>query len=655
MQRISNIPVSYKIGSLGAVGILGLLLVGVIYFIGSETQSRYQKVSVAASAAETTTKDLLVELLQSRRHEKDFLLHKDDKYVQTHAETNKAVTDAFDLLERRLRAMDQARLVNDLKVLHSGFDAYSKNFLAMVDLRHQLGLTQEMGIEGTLRTSVHAIEGSLKAFQDARLNELMLMMRRHEKDYMLRHDVKYRDQHKESVSIFAGALAASVLPGSAKADIMEKLSNYQREFLDYVDTAQSLLTQQHETSEAFAKIEPGIGALAQSVAELKAEADGEAEKARSNTEFLFEIASLSTLLFASLYTFFVGRGIIRPLTVLGDLTKLLTALAGGDLTWRIATKYTGEFGALTRDANTAVEKIGSTIGQIKQSISEVANASAEISSSTTDLSQRTEEQAASLEETSASMEEISATVKKNAENAQQASQYAFATREVAERGVTVVGDAVGAMARIEESSRKIGDIIGVIDEIARQTNLLALNAAVEAARAGEAGRGFAVVASEVRSLAQRSSQAAKDIADLITRSSGQVKNGVELVNRAGASLSEIVASIKKVGDVVADIATASTEQATGIEQVNKALSQMDAVTQQNAALVEENAATAKTMESQATVMADRVSVFTVDDMSAGDGSRSAGSPDKSTMRARNLKVIADNPPARSRVPLSKVG
>ncbi len=292
-----------------------------------------------------------------------------------------------------------------------------------------------------------------------------------------------------------------------------------------------------------------------------------------------------------------------------DLIGMLSALAGGDMTPRITAEYHGMFGQLKTDANTMAERIGATIAEIKSSAAEVTNASAEISTSTTDLSQRTEEQAASLEETSASMEEISATVKKNAENAQAANESAATTRDVADRGGQVVAKAVDAMAKIEDSSRKISDIIGVIDEIARQTNLLALNAAVEAARAGEAGRGFAVVASEVRSLAQRSSQAAKDIKDLITNCNGQVKDGVELVNRAGASLTEIVESIKKVADIVADIANASAEQASGIEQVNKALTQMDEVTQQNSALVEENAATAKTLEHQAKAMDERVSFF----------------------------------------------
>ena len=301
-----------------------------------------------------------------------------------------------------------------------------------------------------------------------------------------------------------------------------------------------------------------------------------------------------------------------------DFMAMVGSLAEGDMTQRITADYQGAFATLKNDANTMAERIGSTISEIKASAREVTNASAEISTSTTDLSQRTEEQAASLEETSASMEEISATVKKNAENAQQANQSAGGTREVADRGGKVVAQAVDAMAKIEESSRKISDIIGVIDEIARQTNLLALNAAVEAARAGEAGRGFAVVASEVRSLAQRSSQAAKDIKDLITNSNGQVKDGVDLVNRAGASLSEIVESIKKVADIVSDIANASVEQASGIEQVNKALAQMDEVTQQNSALVEENAATAKTLEHQAKAMDERVAFFRLENAAGGE-------------------------------------
>jgi methyl-accepting chemotaxis protein len=299
--------------------------------------------------------------------------------------------------------------------------------------------------------------------------------------------------------------------------------------------------------------------------------------------------------------------------VLDDLVSMMGALADGDLTRRITAEYQGTFSILKDSANTTAERLSSIVADIQMSAVDVANAAAEISTSTTDLSERTEQQAAGLEQTSASMEEISATVRKNADNANHANDLTAATREVADRGGAVVAQAVEAMSRIEDSSRKIADIIGVIDEIARQTNLLALNAAVEAARAGDAGRGFAVVASEVRSLAQRSSQAAKDIKDLITNSSVQVKSGVELVNRTGTSLEEILASIKNVAALVGDIAVASKEQATGLDQVSKALTQMDEVTQQNSALVEENAATAKTLQQQSAAMTDRVGFFRIEE------------------------------------------
>jgi methyl-accepting chemotaxis protein len=295
--------------------------------------------------------------------------------------------------------------------------------------------------------------------------------------------------------------------------------------------------------------------------------------------------------------------------VVSSIAQALTRLAEGDLTERLAQAFPTNYEALRADFNTAMEQLQEVILGISASASEVSSASREISASTTNLSQRTEEQAASLEETSASMEQIAVTVRNNAEKAQNANVLVHQTRETADRSGQVVSEAVSAMTLIEDSSRKISDIISVIDEIARQTNLLALNAAVEAARAGEAGRGFAVVASEVRTLAQRSSQAAKDIKDLITSSAGQVQNGVALVNKAGASLTDILASIKQVSDIVGDIANASTEQASGIDQINNALAQMDEATQQNSALVEENAATAKALEEQSVSMQRRVSAF----------------------------------------------
>jgi methyl-accepting chemotaxis protein len=289
------------------------------------------------------------------------------------------------------------------------------------------------------------------------------------------------------------------------------------------------------------------------------------------------------------------------------------AFAAGNLAVRITEPFAGAYEQIKLDFNAAAERLQETVEAIAAAAREVAGASSEISGGTTDLSQRTEAQSVALEKTSASMEEISATVKQNAENAQHASQLTATTRDVADRGNAVVTRTIASISGIAESSHKIADIIGVIDEIAHQTNLLALNAAVEAARAGEAGRGFAVVAAEVRNLAQRSSQAAKDIKTLITGSSGQVKEGVDLVNQAGAALDEVVASIKKAAEIVADIARASTEQAAGLAQINDALTKMDEVNQQNSALVEESAAAAKTLETQAAAMADQVGFFHLGD------------------------------------------
>ena len=326
--------------------------------------------------------------------------------------------------------------------------------------------------------------------------------------------------------------------------------------------------------------------------------------------------------------------------------EVVAAVKANDMTQRIPLDgKTGDIAQLCEGVNGLLDTMTDILVDIKTVAAEVSNASSEISASTTDLSQRTEEQAASLEETSASMEEMSATVKKNAENAQQANQSANETAAVADRGGAVVAQAVTAMSLIEQSSRKISDIISVIDEIARQTNLLALNAAVEAARAGEAGRGFAVVASEVRSLAQRSSQAAKDIKDLITNSSSQVQEGVQLVNKTGTSLTEIVESIKKVAQIVSDIAVASNEQATGIDQINTALNQMDEVTQQNSALVEENAATAKTLETQSAAMNDRVGAYKV----AGMGSSAAPQQRVVPMaRTETARAPLKRPPSAAR-------
>ena len=301
---------------------------------------------------------------------------------------------------------------------------------------------------------------------------------------------------------------------------------------------------------------------------------------------------------------------------LKDIATVLNSLSQGDLTQRITAEYSGTFADMKTSCNNTVDSLTQMLSQIRDGSTTIHSAVGEIAAGNADLSSRTEEQASSLEETASSMEELTSTVRQNADNARQANQLAMSASTVAQKGGDMVNAVVGTMAAINESSRKISDIISVIDGIAFQTNILALNAAVEAARAGEQGRGFAVVAAEVRSLAQRSAGAAKEIKTLITDSVDKVENGNRQVEQAGVTMHEIVSSIKRVTDLMAEIAAASEEQSSGIEQVNTAVTQMDEMTQQNAALVEEAAAAAESMREQADMLADAVAVFRLNTESA---------------------------------------
>jgi methyl-accepting chemotaxis protein len=305
------------------------------------------------------------------------------------------------------------------------------------------------------------------------------------------------------------------------------------------------------------------------------------------------------------------RAISGPLK---EATDIATRVADGDLTGTITVNSDNEIGALLTALSKMKANLASIVGEVRASTDTIASASSQIAAGNMDLSQRTGDQAGSLEQTASSMEELTGTVKQNADNARQANQLAVSASEVATKGGVVVAQVVDTMGSINESSKKIVDIIAVIDGIAFQTNILALNAAVEAARAGEQGRGFAVVASEVRNLAQRSAGAAKEIKQLIGDSVEKVDSGARLVDQAGVTMKEIVTSIQRVTDIMGEITTASAEQTSGLDQINTAIGQMDAITQQNVALVEEAAAAAGSLQDQAGVLTQVVSVFKLDEM-----------------------------------------
>ncbi|HRD50710.1 MAG: hypothetical protein JNK95_06695 [Candidatus Competibacter sp.] len=368
--------------------------------------------------------------------------------------------------------------------------------------------------------------------------------------------------------------------------------------LSSVDTNLGAMVMQ-SADDAFSRLDQLLQPLMEKQRQLGEQARSSSLQAFNQTVILLGVFFTIAVIISFGTTYIIARGVTRQLG--GDpayAVAITRRLAAGDLTGNIETKAKDD-SSLLFDMKSMVQRLCEVLGQVQKITSNVDSASSEIASSNRDLSERTQMQASALEKTASSMEELTSTIRQSTDNVGQANQLASAARAQAEQGGQVVEQAMTAMNAIHQSSRRIADIIGVIDEIAFQTNLLALNAAVEAARAGEQGRGFAVVAGEVRKLAQRSADAAREIKALITDSVAKIEDGGDLVKRSGQTLREIVASIKRVSDIVAEIAAAAREQVSGIEQVNEAILQMDQATQRNAALVEQTAATSDAMGDQA--------------------------------------------------------
>ncbi|KFF66761.1 chemotaxis protein [Pectobacterium brasiliense] len=436
------------------------------------------------------------------------------------------------------------------------------------------------------------------------LNQKLIAVRYHVRGLLL--STNKESEEKLTDAINAAQTSLTFLYQSLSAEQRETLSpvlaimnNYEEQVLAYMPAYEEEMAQAGQMRVVADQLNSVITSL------LNDQLAASQEDIR-NATLQMSIAALITLLLGLLISWFISRQITTPL---GNTLNMAEKIATGDLTMSINTTRKDELGQLMSAMSKMNDNLHNMIDDIRVGVSQISNASSEIVAGNTDLSSRTEQQAAAVEQTAASMEQLTATVKQNADNAHHANKLAISASQTAKQGGEQVNNVVQTMTAIESSSKRIAEITSVINSIAFQTNILALNAAVEAARAGEQGRGFAVVASEVRSLAQRSSQAAKEIEGLISESVTQVSRGATLVGNAGKTMNDIVTSITQVHDIMGEIATASDEQSRGISQVSQAIVEMDSTTQQNAALVEQSSAAADSLEEQARLLKQAVSVF----------------------------------------------
>lgn len=441
--------------------------------------------------------------------------------------------------------------------------------------------------------------------------------------------MKYADTPNEKK-----ALDEVLIAFNEYAQISAKISNFAKEG----KTAEALQVLRKESSDSNKKMRGTLDKIVDDHIKGGQAAFAESSATFSRARNLIIVVMIASIAIGLLMAIWLAKIVSSPLKNAVDLAQ---SIASGDLTRRVEAESTCETGQLIRALSEMNNSLLTVVSEVRAGTEQISHAATEIANGNLDLSSRTEEQASSLEETASSMEEITATVKHNSDNARQANILSQTATSIAEKGGSVVSEVVSTMTSINESSKKIVDIISVIDGIAFQTNILALNAAVEAARAGEQGRGFAVVASEVRSLAQRSASAAKEIKELINDSVEKVGQGTRLVDSAGSTMQEVVESVKRVSDMISEITAAGQEQSSGIDQINQAIIQMDSMTQQNSALVEEAAAASATMQEQAANLVEVVSVFKIDNLGTYSAPVSVkAAPKRAATPARATKTQA---------------
>jgi methyl-accepting chemotaxis protein len=598
MGKLSfGIRIAHKIMAIGATGILGLVLVAGIYLMGSASQDAYRRQAADTRSVNDLMSKVSMTVAESRRAEDDFLLRSDESYAKHFQDLATTINGDLDALQRKVNATGLDGVQQNVSAVRAGFDTYAKHFSAVVELRLKLGLKENLGLEGALRNSVHGIEDKLKEFDEPRLAVIMLMMRRHEKDFMLRREATYGDEMKKRAAEFAVALAGAGMPAVAKDDITLKLAAYQRDFFSWMNAALALADEAKATTAAYATIEPVIETAQQSIGRVYMAADAAEQAANAGTLLQMKVVISVVVLGVLVLAFFIGRAISKPLTAMTGAMRQLAdgrfevVLPGlgchdeiGEMAGAVETFKTKAIERAQREAeqeetraraaseerqrarHRMADEFQSTVSGIIETVTSLATELEAAAGTLTTTAESTQQLSGSV---AAASEEASTNVNSVASATEQLSGSVDEIGRQVKESSTIASEAVGQaqktdarIADLSHAASRIGDVVKLITSVAEQTNLLALNATIEAARAGDAGKGFAVVAHEVKALAAQTAKATDEI-------SAQISGMQTATQESVAAIKEIGGTIARMSDIAAAIAATVEQQGAATEEISR--------------------------------------------------------------------------------------